>query len=74
MTLREGKVSKKYEVVGFNTGSFDVISRFYHLGIIEGVILKIVQKKPVIVIEVYHTRFALDENLAGFLKVEELTL
>jgi len=63
MNLIEAKLNETYIVESIDSKDDNAMKKLLSMGILPGTELKILQKKPTIVFEVYHSRFAIDNSL-----------
>ncbi|KAA0257793.1 ferrous iron transport protein A [Deferribacter autotrophicus] len=73
MRLNDAKVNKEYIVVEIDKNDKDALKKICSLGILPGLNMKVIQKKPMIIFEVFHSRFAIDKELADKIIIKELS-
>ena len=71
MTLNEVKINKTITVKAFNSDDQSKITKLTAMGIIPGSILKVIQKKPLLVFQTGYSKFAIDNNLASIIEIEK---
>ncbi|MGA1846250.1 FeoA family protein [Deferribacter abyssi] len=72
MKLKDAKINKGYIVVEINKKDKDAFKKICSLGILPGLNIKVIQKTPMIIFEVFHSRFAIDNELADNIHIKEL--
>jgi Fe2+ transport system protein FeoA len=71
VNLNNAKLNELYIVEMIDKDDKDAMKKLLSMGILPGIEIKVMQKKPVIVFEVYNSRFAIDEYLGEKIYVKE---
>jgi Fe2+ transport system protein FeoA len=72
MTLKECDTGKAYIVERLDTDDEKAFKKICSLGILPGIEIVVLQKKPCILFKVYNSQFSIDHQLAEKIYVEEL--
>lgn len=72
MKLTEGKINNIYIVESIETDDKDALNKISSMGILPGIELILLQKKPSLVFKVYNSRFAIDDYLGEKIYVRTL--
>lgn len=71
MNLNETELKVRYVVESISIDNFDDTKKILSMGILPGTEITVLQKKPTIVFEVYHSRFTIDNYLGGMIYVRK---
>ncbi|BAI79930.1 ferrous iron transport protein A [Deferribacter desulfuricans SSM1] len=71
MKIASAKLNKEYIVIDIEKNDTQALKKICSLGILPGLKIKIVQKQPMIIFEVFNSRFAIDNELADKIIVKE---
>lgn len=71
MNLNSAKLNKYYIVEMIDNNDHEAMKKLLSMGILPGTELKVIQKKPLIIFDVYNSRFAIDKYLGEKIYVKE---
>lgn len=71
MKLFDAELNINYVVEKIAIDNFDDTKKILSMGILPGTEITVLQKKPTIVFEVYHSRFTIDNYLGGMIHVRK---
>lgn len=69
MTLNDAETDKLLTILSLDESNKSELKKLTAMGILPGVRLTLLQKKPVPVFQIGYGRFAIDESLAGRINV-----
>ncbi|MCB4204801.1 ferrous iron transport protein A [Deferribacteraceae bacterium V6Fe1] len=71
MNLNDARVKETYIVENIDSSDVESMKKLLSMGILPGTELKVLQKNPTIIFEVYHSRFAIDNKLGEKIYVKK---